>query len=116
MKVLITGGAGYLGTVLTEEILKKYPHAKVIVYDNLLYKQDGLFSFFKYLEDRFEFVYGDVRDHDSLLEQLNKLDEDNDYVIPLAAIVGFPACERDLNLANEVNFEKHKVQDYLPQY
>ena len=108
MKALITGGAGYLGTVLTEEILKKYPHAKVIVYDNLLYKQDGLFSFFKYPEDRFEFVHGDVRDHDSLLEQLNKLDEDNDYVIPLAAIVGFPACERDLNLANEVNFEHVK--------
>ena len=48
MKVLITGGAGYLGTVLTEEILNRFPYAKVIVYDNLMYKQDGLFSFFKY--------------------------------------------------------------------
>ena len=33
MKVLITGGAGYLGTVLTEEILDRFPYAKVIVYD-----------------------------------------------------------------------------------
>ena len=53
MKVLITGGAGYLGTVLTEEILNRFPHAKVIVYDNLMYKQDGLFSFFKYAKERF---------------------------------------------------------------
>ena len=74
MKVLITGGAGYLGTVLTEEILNRFPYAKVIVYDNLMYKQDGLFSFFKYPKDRFEFVYGDVRDINSLLEQLQKLD------------------------------------------
>jgi nucleoside-diphosphate-sugar epimerase len=108
MKVLITGGAGYLGTVLTEEILNRFPYAKVIVYDNLMYKQDGLFSFFKYPKDRFEFVYGDVRDKDSLLEQLQKLDKNNDYVIPLAAIVGFPACARDEKLATAVNFEHVK--------
>ncbi len=65
MKVLITGGAGYLGTVLTEEILNRFPHAKVIVYDNLMYKQDGLFSFFKNHKERFEFFYGDVRDKNS---------------------------------------------------
>ena len=108
MKVLITGGAGYLGTVLTEEILNRFPYAKVIVYDNLMYKQDGLFSFFKYPKDRFEFVYGDVRDKNSLLEQLKKLDKNNDYVIPLAAIVGFPACARDEKLATAVNFEHVK--------
>ena len=50
MKVLITGGAGYLGTVLTEEILNRFPYAKVIVYDNLMYKQDGLFSFLNTLK------------------------------------------------------------------
>lgn len=108
MKVLITGGAGYLGTVLAEEILNRFPYAKVIVFDNLMYKQDGLFSFFKYPKDRFEFVYGDVRDKKSLLEQLQKLDKDNDYVIPLAAIVGFPACARDESLATAVNFEHVK--------
>lgn len=108
MKVFITGGAGYIGTVLTEEILNRFRHAKVIVYDNLLYKQDGLFSFFKYPEDRFEFVYGDVRDEKALGAQIEKLDKNNDYIIPLAAIVGFPACERDQKLAHEVNYEHVK--------
>jgi len=108
MKVFITGGAGYLGTVLTEEILNRFSHAKVIIYDNLMYKQDGLFSFFKYPKERFEFVYGDVRDKKALTDQLERLDPDNDYIIPLAAIVGFPACEKDPDLASKVNFEHVK--------
>mgnify|MGYP001359022038 CR=1 FL=1 len=108
MKVLITGGAGYLGTVLTEEILKKYPHAKVIVYDSLMYKQSGTFSFFKHPEGRFKFVYGDVRDVSSLGAELGQLDPNNDYVIPLAAIVGFPACEKDKTLAKQINYEHVK--------
>lgn len=108
MKILITGGAGYLGTVLTEEILKHFSNAQVIVYDNLMYKQSGTFSFFKHPEERFKFVYGDVRDTSSLRAELDQLDLNNDYVIPLAAIVGFPACEKDKALAKQINYEHVK--------
>ena len=108
MKILITGGAGYLGTVLIEEILKRFSNAQVIVYDNLMYKQDGMFSFFKHSEKRFKFVYGDVRDSSFLSAELERLDANNDYVIPLAAIVGFPACEKDKALARQINYEHVK--------
>ena len=108
MKILITGGAGYLGTVLTEELLKYFPNAQVIVYDNLMYKQSGTFSFFRYPEERFKFVYGDVRDVSFLGAELKQLDPNNDYVIPLAAIVGFPACEKDKTLAKQINYEHVK--------
>ena len=108
MKVFITGGAGYLGTVLIEEILNRFSNVQVIVYDNLLYKQDGLFSFFKHPGERFKFIHGDVRDVSFLSAKLEQLDPKNDYVIPLAAIVGFPACEKDKALARQINYEHVK--------
>jgi nucleoside-diphosphate-sugar epimerase len=99
-KILITGGAGYLGSILCEELLKSHDFIgveKVTVLDNLLYKQDGLFPFSA--NKRFEFVYGDVRNTDLL----GKLLQNHDVVIPLAAIVGMPACKKDKALATDVN-------------
>lgn len=99
MKILITGGAGYIGTVLVEQLLRRADAlgiTKIIIYDNLMYKQDGLFALLS--DPRVEFVYGDVRDFDKLGKHLGV-----DVVIPLAAIVGFPACERDRKLAEDVN-------------
>ncbi len=112
MKVLITGGAGYIGTVLVEQLLKRADQLgikKIVVYDNLMYKQDGLFALLA--DPRLEFVYGDVRNHSKLEKSL----EGADVVIPLAAIVGFPACERDRRLAEDVNLNQIKfILGYIP--
>ena len=92
MKILITGGAGYLGSVITRRLL---PNHKVTVLDNLLYKQTSLIDVCG--NKNFEFIYGDVRNRKLLLEQVSV----NDVIIPLAAIVGFPACENEKSLATE---------------
>lgn len=99
MKILITGGAGYIGTVLTETLLRKADVEKVYVLDNLMYGQDGAMPFCS--NPKYEFVYGDVRDRELLDSLLDKVD----IVFPLAAIVGFPACDRDPRSAQEINFE-----------
>lgn len=100
MKILITGGAGYLGTILVEQLLANASGLgieKVVVYDNLMYKQEGLFPFLS--NPKLEFVYGDVRDR----AKLSKYVQEADYIYPLAGIVGFPACDRDKTLAADVN-------------
>ena len=99
MNILITGGAGYIGTVLTETLLQKEDVEKVYVLDNLMYRQDGVMPFCA--NPKYEFVYGDVRDRELLNTLLDKVD----IVFPLAAIVGFPACDRDPRSAQEINFE-----------
>ena len=95
-KVLITGGAGYLGSVLTEVLLSK--NYAVTVLDNLIYKQLSLTTFCH--NKNFKFVYGDVRDS----QLLSDLVETHDIIIPLAAIVGMPACKKDTELTVAVNY------------
>ena len=85
-KVLITGGAGYLGSVLTEVLLSK--GYAVTVLDSLVYKQLTLTSFC--YNKNFNLVVGDVRN----TQLLSDLVETHDIIIPLAAIVGMPACKR----------------------
>jgi nucleoside-diphosphate-sugar epimerase len=98
MRVLITGGAGYLGSVLTEVLLnKKY---QVTVLDNLLYKQTSVAPFSH--NPNFSFILGDVRDENLL----KSLVENNDVIIPLAAIVGMPACKENPQLAIDVNYKQ----------
>ena len=97
-KVLITGGAGYLGSVLTEILLSK--GYSVTVFDNLTYKQMSLTSFCH--NPNFKFVQGDVRDA-GLLKSLVTL---HHIIIPLAAIVGMPACKKDTNLTVAVNYQQ----------
>ena len=94
MKILITGGAGYLGSVFTRNLLKNH---EVIVYDNLMYNQTSLLDFSN--NPNFTFHYGDVREW----SKLKYLVEQVDVVIPLAALVGFPLCEKDKDLATSIN-------------
>jgi len=96
-RVLVTGGAGYVGSVLCEHLLNT--GYRVTVVDNLMYGQHGLFQFCS--NPQFEFVFGDARD-ENLMQHLIK---DADVIIPLAAIVGAPACDRDTALAKSVNLE-----------
>jgi nucleoside-diphosphate-sugar epimerase len=100
IKVLITGGAGYLGSVLTETLLNK--GYQVTVIDNLLYKQTSLVPFSH--NKNFNFILGDVRD----LDLLKSLVKTHDVIIPLAAIVGMPACKDNPELTVEVNYKQVK--------
>jgi nucleoside-diphosphate-sugar epimerase len=98
MKILITGGAGYLGSVITGKMLNE--GYEVIVLDKLIFNQVSLLSYTS--NPKFKFIHGDVRD-ESLLERLC---DESDVIIPLAAIVGFPACASEPELAKEINFNQ----------
>lgn len=97
MKILITGGSGYLGSVITEKLLNE--NYQVTILDNLMYNQTSSIIFSH--NPNFNFIYGDVRDKTLLKSIVN----DFDVIIPLAAIVGFPACDKDKDLATAVNYE-----------
>ncbi|MBI2820743.1 MAG: NAD(P)-dependent oxidoreductase [Acidobacteria bacterium] len=96
-RVLVTGAAGYLGSVLCERLLDA--GWRVTAVDNLMYGQNSLFHLCA--DRRFEFVRADARDKAALQGLLKEVD----VLIPLAAVVGAPACERDPWLATSVNLE-----------
>ena len=98
MKVLITGGAGYLGSNLTRHLLEA--GYTVTVLDNFMYDQVTLLHLFG--NPKFQFELGDVRDK-KLLQELVGL---NDVIIPLAAIVGMPACKANPDLTVAVNYQQ----------
>lgn len=101
MRVLVTGGAGYIGSVLVKILLNK--GFKVRVIDNLMY---GGESIIELLENQdFEFVKGDVRNKDDLKIALS----DVDAVAHLAAIVGDPACAVDPELTRSINLVGSKL-------
>jgi len=102
-KVLVTGGAGYLGSVLTEVLLNK--GYSVTVIDNLIYKQTSVAPFAYH--QNFNFILGDVTT-ESILRPLV---ESHDIIIPLAAIVGMPACKLQPELTVKVNY--HQVRDIV---
>ncbi len=86
-KILVTGGAGYLGSILVPELLKA--GHKVTVLDNFIFGQNSLLECCAY-ED-FDAVRGDAREEAVLKPLLGGAD----YIIPLAALVGAPLCSRD---------------------
>ena len=99
-KVLITGGAGYLGSVMTPALLQA--GYRVTVLDNLLFSQASLLDCCN--NPLFQFHKGDICDW-SVVKPL--LDE-HDVIIPLAAIVGAPACAKNPTLARLVNYDAHE--------
>lgn len=95
-KILITGGAGYLGNVLTRKLLKE--GYEVHCLDNLMYNQGP--TILSLVDNpNFHFTFGDVRN----LSLIEKLVKKVDTIIPLAAIVGAPACERNPSEAKSIN-------------
>lgn len=101
MKVLITGGAGYIGSVLAENLLKlKY---EVTVLDNQIYNKTSLLHCIDY-GDKFNFIRGDVRDEKLLKSLVTR----NDVLIPLAALVGAPLCDKNPIDAELINFKHVK--------
>ena len=104
-RVLVTGAAGYIGSILCEHLLDA--GYQVTALDNLAYTEHNLFHLCA--DPRFEFVRGDARDE----ELMRGLVEEADVLIPLAAIVGAPACDRDPLLARTVNLEAVRMLNRL---
>ena len=90
-KVLIVGGAGYIGGYLTDLFINK-TDIKVTVYDSLLYEN-------RYLKNA-EFIFGDIRDVNFLGSIINNYD----VIVWLAALVGDGACAIDTVLTEDINF------------
>lgn len=97
INILITGGGGYVGNILTPFLLEK--SYNVTVLDNLIHRQHGILE--NCYHPYFKFVYGDVRDQ-SLYK---KLIYGNDIIINLAAYVGMPLCKRFPIETKQVNQE-----------
>jgi nucleoside-diphosphate-sugar epimerase len=105
--ILVTGGLGYLGSIVCEHLLDA--GFRVTALDNLLYAsgQQGLYHLCA--SPAFDFIKGDVRDEATMRAALRGAD----VVIHLAAIVGAAACERDPLLATSVNLDAVRLLDRL---
>lgn len=95
MKVLVTGGSGYIGSVLVPFLLEK--GCEVTVLDNLMYGQTSLLGVAGH--PNFKFIHGDVINRDILVEVC----KNKDVIIPLAALVGAPLCRNNEKLAWDIN-------------
>jgi len=93
--ILVTGGAGYLGSILVPHLLAS--GHRVTVIDNFLWKQNSLAACCA--EPRFDVINGDVRDQATMRPLLAQAD----VIIPLAALVGAPLCDKDKLGATSTN-------------
>lgn len=99
-KVLVTGAAGYIGSVLVRQLLTK--NYFVRGFDSLMFGGDSLVGLIS--NDNFEFVKGDIRNRDEVANAIAGMD----YIVNLAAIVGDPACSKEPQLAEETNWNGAK--------
>lgn len=86
-KILVTGGAGYLGSILVPELLME--GYEVTVVDNLMFNQSSLNQLYSY--DKFKIINQDVRIKSSMEAIYSKYD----IILPLASLVGAPLCKKD---------------------
>jgi nucleoside-diphosphate-sugar epimerase len=114
MKLLITGGAGYVGSVLIPRLLAAGHHVRVL--DNLMFGGHALLPFFG--DARFEFQKGSILDEAAVRQAVKGVDA----IVHLAAIVGYPACKKHEQLAHDVNvigtkiLEKNRDRNQLVVY
>ncbi len=105
LNILVTGGAGYLGSILCEHLLNQ--GYRVTILDNLFYGQAQLNHLCA--NPNFDFIVGDARDESALKPLLKEAD----VIIPLAAVVGAPACEKDPGYAKAVNLEAIRMMNVM---
>jgi len=98
-KILVTGGAGYIGSILVPVLLKK--GFKVTVLDNLMHSQGSLLECCA--DPKFDFIKGDICDENLMAKLISQFD----VIIPLAAIVGAPACKINPTVTRLVNYDAH---------
>ena len=94
-KVLVTGGAGYIGSVFVSQLLQEGYNVSVL--DNFMYHQNSLLDVC--YRQNLNIIVGDVRDVKRFKAEIQK----HDIIVPLAAIVGAPACDVDQSLATAIN-------------
>ena len=101
MKILVTGGGGYIGIALVKELLKN--NFIVTVLDNFAFDQQ--YVFFDLIKNKnLKIINGDVKNK----KLLKKLVKENEFIIPLAGVVGAPACKKKPKAATEINFNQIK--------
>jgi len=100
-KILVTGAAGYIGSILVPYLLRQ--GHRVTALDNFMYGQTSLIA--ECIDDRLKIVRGDARDKDLM----RKLLAGNDCVYPLACLVGAPACDKKPEEARTINLEAIKM-------
>ncbi|MBF0312094.1 MAG: NAD(P)-dependent oxidoreductase [Oligoflexia bacterium] len=101
MKIMVTGGAGYLGSIMVPELLK---HGwEVVVVDNFLYRQTPLLDHCN--NQNLTIVRGDVRNRDVV----GKVIRDVDFIFPLACLTGAPICSQNPVDAQSVNYDAIKL-------
>lgn len=96
-KVLITGGAGYIGSILVPRLLSE--GYQVTVIDNFMYGQDSLLDCC--INENLKIIRGDARNSKTLQKEL----KDKDWIIPLACLTGAPVCEKDPFAARSIIFD-----------
>lgn len=101
LKILVTGGAGYIGSVLVPELLKK--GYEVIVIDSFIYNQNSLLDCC--YDPKLTIIRGDVCDRSLISEWIKKVD----VIFPLACITGMPASDKDPATAKAVNLDAVKM-------
>lgn len=100
-RILVTGGAGYVGSVLTPTLLAA--GHEVAVLDNFMFRQNSLMDCCAY--EGFSVIDGDCRDKQILQGLLRR----SDVIIPLAGLVGAPLCARDETAARSTNLDAIKL-------
>jgi len=100
-KILVTGGAGYIGSVLVKLLLNKGYFVRVL--DNLSFGGEAIVELLN--DDNFDFIKGDIRNR----EDLEKAMQGIDFVAHLASIVGDPACAIDPDLTRDINLNGAKL-------
>ncbi len=95
--ILVTGGAGYIGSVLVPALLAQ--GHKVTVLDNFYFNQLSLMDCCP--NPGFKIIRGDAREEETLKTAIDGMD----YILPLAALVGFPLCDADKTAARTTNLE-----------